>query len=190
MRRRKALEAELLVKVKNQEANLNNDICPLDADQATTFRSCCVALSKDSVKLPKSSRYRLVSFQKILRRVHLSLGPEILFLCVLATSVTALSKLNGDILIPKLRRWMETITIKQGLKDVVQKLWKDNNVTKLLEDTTATELLEDTTATELLDDAGALRSDANRSSIKDSASDHYLQGGLSASAGTTPFAFV
>lgn len=131
-----SLEDEFVKQVENEEARFDEDICSLDEDQLEAFQSCCGLFREDAASLEKRStaqRYRILRVRKLLQQVFLHLGAEVFLLCILATSITGLAKLDRVELHPKLRRWWKGVVAKRGLIQTAQKLCADNSVSGLIE---------------------------------------------------------
>ena len=129
-----SLEEEFVNKVKEEEANFDEEICSLHDDQIAAFHLCC-DLRQDLTKLSKAQKYRLLRTRKLLQQVFLHIGAEVFLLCVLAASITVLGKLDQKILFPRLRRWWKSVTVKVGLRDTTQKLYEASKIGDLFRDT-------------------------------------------------------
>ncbi|KAL2783987.1 hypothetical protein BJX66DRAFT_330284 [Aspergillus keveii] len=98
-------EENFIKKIGRLSTQFDDDLSSLDEDQEESVRLCCELFHDRALEsVSTAQKYRILRVRKLFRKVYSQLGPAVFILCALVCAITELSKLDQQVLLPKLRR--------------------------------------------------------------------------------------
>lgn len=107
---------------------------PLLGYQQDAFQRCCDLLRDSTMsqtQKPTKHLYSRLRARTFLLDVFTGLGAEVFLLCVLAVSITDLSKIPHRGIFPTLREWWKTATHPRGLTETANELCASISITSM-----------------------------------------------------------
>jgi hypothetical protein len=116
---------------------LESGISSLDDDQNQNMETYCkLFLDTALLSVSTASYYRITKVRKFLRKVNTQIGPTMLVLCMLSYPYTKLSRLDLEIIFPKLQLWTKENPGNKELKHLTDEVYQQHGMKNLLDSAT------------------------------------------------------